>query len=111
MVAITSAFSNHEFQTGNSSDRILKDFTWKTLFAVNTGGDTVTLIHIVTNTPGAPIAAPSNPFTLGFPPNGKTLFVTRDPNLLIPIRVSDVMLQSPVLLDDALSALAFAFSE
>ena len=45
-------------------------------------------IRVATNTAGAPIPVPPQAFTLAVTPNGKTLYVTAGPNLLIPIRTS-----------------------
>lgn len=65
-------------------------------------------IHVATNTAGSPITVPAGPFTLGITPNGKTLFVTGNPNLFASIRISDNVPETPIVVGQAPSAFALA---
>ena len=80
----------------------------RTLYVLNSGGDTVTPIRVATNTAGAPIPVPHQPFTLAITPDGKTLYVTGGANLLIPIRTSTNHPGSPIVVGVSPSAIAFA---
>ncbi|MGO9849310.1 MAG: YncE family protein, partial [Methylocella sp.] len=80
----------------------------RTLYVLNSGGDTVTPIRVATNTAGVPIPAPHQPFTLAITPNGKTLYVTGGTNLLTPIRTSNNHPGTPIVVGAAPSAFAFA---
>jgi len=79
----------------------------RTLYVLNSGGDTVTPIRVATNTAGAPIPAPHQPFTLAITPNGKALYVTGGTNLLTPIRTSQPS-RDTIVVGAAPSAFAFA---
>jgi DNA-binding beta-propeller fold protein YncE len=68
----------------------------------------VTPIRVTSNTAGAPIAVPPQAFTLAVTPNGKTLYVTAGPNLLIPIRTSTNVPGTPIVVGMSPSAMAFA---
>jgi DNA-binding beta-propeller fold protein YncE len=78
----------------------------RTLYILNSGGDTVTPIRAATA--GAPIPAPHQPFTLAITPNGKTLYVTGGTNLHTPIRTSNNHPGTPIVVGAAPSAFAFA---
>ena len=80
----------------------------RTLYVLNSGGDTVTPIRVATNTGGAPIPVAHQPFTLAVTPDGKTLYVTGGVNLLIPIRTSTNHPGTPVVVGVSPSAIAFA---
>ena len=80
----------------------------RTLYVLNSGGDTVTPIRVATNTAGAPIPAPHQPFTLAITPNGKALYVTGGTNLLTPIRTSNNHPGTPIVVGAAPSPFAFA---
>jgi len=80
----------------------------RTLYVLNSGGDTVTPIRVATNAVGVPIPVPHQPFTLAITPNGKTLYVTGGANLLTPIRTSTNKAGTPILVGQGPSAIAFA---
>jgi DNA-binding beta-propeller fold protein YncE len=63
---------------------------------------------VATNTAGAPIPVPHQPFTLAITPDGKTLYATGGGNLLIPIRTSTNHPGTPVVVGVSPSAIAFA---
>jgi hyaluronoglucosaminidase len=44
----------------------------RTVYVLNSGGDTVTPIRVATNTVGAPIPVPPQAFTLAVTPGGKS---------------------------------------
>jgi hyaluronoglucosaminidase len=74
-------------------------------------GDSVTPIRVATNKAGAPIPVPHAPFTLAVTPNGKTLYVSGDPNLFAPIRTSNNHPGTSIAVGVAPSAFAFAIVE
>jgi DNA-binding beta-propeller fold protein YncE len=80
----------------------------RTVYVLNSGGNTVTPVRVATNTTGAPIPVPPLAFTLAVTPNGKTLYVTASPNLLIPIRTSNNHPGTPIVVGMSPSAIAFA---
>jgi YVTN family beta-propeller protein len=80
----------------------------RTLYVLTPGSNSVTPIHVATNTAGAPIPVPPLAFTLAVTPNGRTLYVTASPNLLVPIRVSTNHPGTPIVVGDQPSAFAFA---
>jgi len=57
---------------------------------------------------GEPVPVPPQAFTLAVTPNGKTLYVTAGPNLLIPIRTSTSLPGTPIVVGTSPSAIAFA---
>jgi DNA-binding beta-propeller fold protein YncE len=75
---------------------------------LNSAGNSVTPIHIATNTAGAPIPVPPQAFTLAVTPNGRTLYVTAGPDVLVPIRVSTNHPGNPIVVGVQPSAIAFA---
>jgi YVTN family beta-propeller protein len=83
----------------------------RTLYVLNSGGDTVTPIRIATNTAGASILVPHEPFTLAITPDGKTLYVTGGANLLTPIHTSTNQAGTPIVVGQGPSAIAFAVVE
>jgi DNA-binding beta-propeller fold protein YncE len=68
----------------------------------------VTPIRVATNTAGAPIPVPHQPFTLAVTPDGKWLYVTGGANLLTPIRTSANHPRTPIAVGDEPNAIAFA---
>jgi DNA-binding beta-propeller fold protein YncE len=84
---------------------------WLRLYVLNSGGNSggnsVTPIRVATNTAGASIPVPPQAFTLAVTPDGKTLYVTAGPNLLIPIRTSTNHPGTPIVVGMSPSAIAF----
>jgi YVTN family beta-propeller protein len=80
----------------------------RTLYVLNSAGDTVTPIRVATNTPRAPIPVPHQPFTLVVTPDGRTLYVTGGAKLLTPIRTSTNHPGTPITIGEGPSAMAFA---
>jgi hyaluronoglucosaminidase len=80
----------------------------RTLYVLNSGGDSVTPIRVATNTARAPIPVPHQPFTLAVTPDGRTLYVTGGANLLTPIRTSTNHPGTPIAVGQGPSAMAFA---
>jgi DNA-binding beta-propeller fold protein YncE len=83
----------------------------RTLYVLNSGGNTVTPIQVATGTAGTAIPVPPLAFTLAVTPNGRTVYVTAGPNLLIPLRVSTNQLEASIVVGFSPSAIAFASVE